>query len=372
MITKKISLIALIIATAITVLCIYIWNATLAFSTEPSTLDWNVSLPNNDTSFGNLFTYTDINDSLPYREYKKKEDSLNTIKKSNEADDEGIRVTGMSTGCIGLYSIPKEYNLKFYLSTLHHDAKLKIYTDSLDKLYNIISQESATINQEKLDGINKIINERNHYLNDSLTAEQVKEKNYYFGLNGYSLKDFNTKFFIKNEKINLAFVKWDSTIKRKYDSTKKGHYEHKQIGVRFAIDRKQLLIPISKSNYDILKAGFYSLLILNIFLSIYFFIGSPIQILINISRGRAFTDKNINLLSGITIVTFIYASINIFAPHIFRLLFWKKIPQDFQLAPFFNNLMENLWPFFICIILFFITKAFKRGYKLQEEQALTI
>ena len=198
-----------------------------------------------------------------------------------------------------------------------------------------------------------------------------EERHYYFGLNKYDL-DYNNKFFMQGETFNLAYVKWDSVIKRTYDSTKTGHYERKQIEVRYSTDDKRILIPISKKKYDFFKSALSIFIFISIFFLIYIFIGLPIQILIDISKGKAFTKANIRRFKLVAYVLFFCTFLKVFSPYILNFFYRKMIPKEFHLEPVSSAIISNIYLFLIALVLFFVGKAFQKGYNLQEEEELTV
>jgi len=75
-----------------------------------------------------------------------------------------------------------------------------------------------------------------------------------------------------------------------------------------------------------------------------------------------------------SIVLFIITLLTIFMPYVFRLFYQKIIPEEFTLTlpSLWQSVFNNLYMLLIAIALFIIGKAFQKGYKLQQEQDLTI
>lgn len=191
---------------------------------------------------------------------------------------------------------------------------------------------------------------------------------WYISLYGYHLKDPSSDFFINNGTYNLAVVKW---LTRTGDH-REGIYERKQIPVRFNKSKDTILIPMSRAQYNVLSpiVSLLPLLLIGIFF--YFLVGLPAVVLINISKGKAFSEKNIAMLNTSTMAMLVYTLVAIFIPYIIRLAFQSRIPGDFTQVSFADAIFDNLGNIIVCIAFFLITKAFKRGYKLQEDQDLTI
>jgi hypothetical protein len=368
---RNISVLALTITLAIILFFYYLQKSMTAFSTGPFPMDWSINLPEDDTSLGGIFFSPEINDSLPHYFYKRTEDSLKKISSQKEIDNKSW-TSGKSFGPIGAY-----FNNKLWGdlsdSIIQKDSLLKLMRDSMNQIgMKFIGQhnddslkkygrESGDINWRYNVRLNKLIHEK----------QETGEKFFYLGLNGYD-KDYQTKFFIQNGIFNLAYVKWDSVRKRSFDSTKTGHYEQKQIRVRYNENDKRILIPVTKNQYKFLNSALDILTLIWGFIFVYFFIGLPVQILINISKGNAFNVKNIIRLKTMAYIMFAYALLSTLAPFTLHLIFRKIIPDDFQQKSFSRILISNLYLFFIAIVIFIIRKAFNRGYKLQQEQDLTV
>lgn len=376
MLKKRISLIALVIVGAFILFGIYVWNNISSSSTSydgfTSVIDGPESDgPESDTAFGGIFSSPHIDDSLPYYKYRQILDSFTQAKQRRESKNKGSGLAGFSSGGIGVYSVQKKssYELPFLPFVTETDPVIRAFIDSLNKMHPNPSEQQLN---DDLSEIDKKMNEGVRNRMDSVNKELGKERLYYFALSGYELKDYNSQFYIKDDTYNLVYVKFDTLIKRKYDSTERGHFESKQIKVRYASNYKAILIPVTKTTHTILNYIIWVFAFITGAIIIYFFMGLPIQILINISKGKAFTEKNIYMLKQISWVALIISILTIISPYIFRLICWKMIPEDFVLQPFINRIIQNLPVLFMVLVTFLIAKAFKKGYKLQQYEDLTI
>ncbi|HEV8272261.1 MAG TPA: DUF2975 domain-containing protein [Chitinophagaceae bacterium] len=366
----RISIIATIIAVLITSYLALIYFG-LSSSTGPFPMGSYISYPENDTSFNNLFSSAYVNDSLPHYEYRRIEDSLKQIRSTEELDNKSGG-SGQRFGSVGFYSITKNRNPLYY-NLNKEDPELKRMSDSLDivgkKFINVTDKDSISKIKEELGNITWRINVRSN----ELTRERQKkeQKLYYLGLEGYQLH-YDSEFFVQNGNYYITVVKWDTVIKRKYDSTKVGHYERKEIAVRYSKDDERILVPISKKKYDFFKTALAAFIFISIFFLIYIFIGLPIQILIDISKGKAFTKENIRRFKLMAYVLFVCTFLKVFSPYILNLFYRKIIPKEFQLEPVISATINNIYLFLIALVLFFVGKAFQKGYNLQQEQDLTI
>ena len=367
---KHFNAIALMIAILTTLYFIYIITTMKGFEGSSSVTSIVTGPINNDSVFGGLLSSPYINDTLPHYKYKQTADSLDRINQAREMDNNSIG-NGQSVGQIGVYAIGKNKDNfidRTYINDM--DSLNKLIADSLKKSINIKKLNSIQI-RERDDEISHRLNELMRIKQQEIEDKEKNDELYYLGLKGYTL-DNDSKFYLKNGAYNLLYVKWDSVVKRKYDSTNVGHYESKPIGVRYASRDKRLLIPISKGTYNILITLLNVVFFFLLFISVYIFIGMPVQILINISKGRAFTEKNIWMFKTMSIVLFIYILISTFGQYLLRLLFYKLIPPDFKLPNMMQSLIDNLYFILVSLTLFFISRAFKKGYQLQKEQDLTV
>ncbi len=343
-------------------------------STGPFPMDWSINIPTDDTSFGGLLYTPIISDSLPHYKYKLIDDS---IKQKKEVRDRVNRCfgPGRSFGSIGVYAITQDVNFRAEMENRSNEPISKAMLDSITKMlstpYLIMDSDSIKKKNEMLEDIMQ----RYRLRQDSLFKADVKQRenkqDYFFALNNYNL-DYESKFYLRNGTSNLLYTKYDSVVKRKYDSTKVGHYESKQIPIRYNTEEKKILIPISKRLYKMLEWVITILIYVIQFLSTYIFLGLPFQILFNISRGRAFQISNIKMFKTMAFVLFAYTVWQMISPYLLHFLFRHKIPSDFTLDDFKYALLSNLNMLLLSVGLFVIAKAFKQGYKLQQEQDLTV
>jgi Protein of unknown function (DUF2975) len=369
---SNISLTAIIIAAAFTIYFFFFNKSILSGSTGPFPMDWSINIPEEDTAFGGLFFDPEINDSLPHYQYKRIEDSIKQIKEGIKLKNKSIG-SGKVFGTIGIMEINKDWSFSGGTDS-QKDIILKSLLDSMNLLGNKmigLERGDSFAKIEKLSG--EVLWRYNVRSNEILQQNKLKqERLYYLGLEGYRIKDYNTQFFLDNGTYNLAYVVWDSVHKRAFDSTKSGHYERKRISIRYSADDKRLMIPLTKKQYRVTSTIFNLCWYALAFLFVYIFIGLPFQIIINISKGQAFTLKNIYRFKLMAIVLLIYGLMAIAMPYLLKLFYNKIIPEDFALKPFTQTFFSYLPLLLSALGLLLISKAFKRGYKLQQENALTI
>lgn len=337
----------------------------------PFPLSWSVSVPADDTSFAGIFFNPSVNDSLPHYQYRKIEDSLKLIKTKKELSNRSL-ATDNRIGFIGAASIDEDHDYdrskmieKNPLSVMMMDSinelnsKLVADADSVDLLKNkklmgeLIWRYKVHINK----------------LHDSLN--KVGNRSYYLSLSNY-VADPETYFFIDKGTYHLAYVVYDSVVKRTYDSVKLGHYERKEINVRFSKEENKVLIPVKKSWFTFLSILVFIFQLGTIAALAMFTVGLPVQILISISKGQAFTPKNLYRLRAIAVFFLVYGVIAVTAPYLVHFIFRQQIPHELNMGAGILAFTNRLIYFFIAAIVFILSVAFKNGYRLQQEQNLII
>jgi Protein of unknown function (DUF2975) len=372
MFRKNISLIAITIAAAFTLYVFFLIKSVFSGSANTPPMFRTISMPEGDTAFGGLFFDPQINDSLPHYQYKHIDDSIKQIKKAIDLNNKSTG-SGRSVGSLGATEITKNWSFDVNNEFLT-DSVLKGLEDSMDLLsmsmVNLKEGDSLKRIEKLMDEIHQRSTARHNEVLQQ--KKQSEEKLYYLALEGYRMEDDNTRFFLDNDTYNLAYVVWDTVVKQTFDSNKQGYYKRKRISVRYAAEDQKVLVPVTKKQYyflfNTLTFGGYFI----IFLLVYFFVGLPFQIIINISKGKAFTLKNIYRFKLMAVVLLIYGLMSIAAPYLFKLIYNNIIPEEFVLKPFTQTFFSYLPFLFSSLGLFLISNAFQRGYNLQQENALTI
>ena len=223
-------------------------------------------------------------------------------------------------------------------------------------------------------GVNKI------YECDSCNSFDIRKfgaeykTKYFIRLNGYTLED-DAIFFIRKDKYYIRYTVLDRIQE---NGNKVGHFETKETQVRYTtgsgaglIPDGALLIPVSKQTYRFLNIVVWVLTA--IFLIFFFFtlFALPAKTLFSIATGAPFTKQNIKrlLITGWTLIC-----IPVLPPLTSLLVKWilgDKIPSEIY-YPFFQSILDNRTFLIAGLIVLLIANAFKRGYKLQQEQELTV
>ena len=370
---STISLIALTIAILITGYFVYLWIGVANISTSISTDGSSIEVPEGDTSFENIFYSYHINDSLPHYEYRSIEDSINRIKQGKDLDNKGVG-SYKYFGSIGL-GVIRESWVRNKQQGLYRDSLIIHSLDSLNKLYSNLPNNNPRDSLQRVkeaQSIESRLRAMTSEVNERVNAQN--EQLYYLTLSGYSI-DPNNEFFVQNGNYYLAVAKWDSTFKRTHGSMQHGHYERKQIPIRYSPESERILIPISQKKYNFLNTLFTIVTWSWLFVMVLIFLGLPVQILIDISKGKAFTKANIKRFKVMSLAASIYIIFKIGIPYILNFIFRKSIPDEFELKVLGDDGSGITVLFFLILAtvsLFLIGKAFQKGYNLQQEQDLTI
>lgn len=370
---RSISILALVIAIAITVyFSVVFWTSTRMDSDFKGSVSQDIFPSYNDTAFGGVFATDEVplNDSLPHYLYRHLADSIKKVSEDRQLENRSTGLTGMAFGSLGLYTMQGPISKKQGPNKMMQGIKL------LDSLDMAASKKIATLtNKDSIQHIKDQLKDTLAALNRRMNQPEIvpqpnaPDNLYYLSLQGYSL-NYETKFFVQNGTYNLAVLKLDSTKGPADNLFRYGHYERKQIPVRYSADNKMVLIPLSQKQYKVLNILVPVLGYGLMFVSLYFFIGLPLQILVSISKGNAFNDKNIRRFNSMALVLLILGLGSALFPYIMRLCF--SVPDDFRLPGFWSAIWDMIGLFIVALAIFIAGKAFQKGNKLQKEQDLTI
>ena len=196
---------------------------------------------------------------------------------------------------------------------------------------------------------------------------------YFIRLNGYTLED-EASFFIQNDKYYIRYPIWDSIYG---NGSATGHDTTKEVSVRYSIPNEEntavgsLLVPISANTYRFMNTLIWILAVACIVLFVYIFLALPVRTLYRIAEGHPFTKRNIRRLYT---VGWALLAIPILPPLVSVIIEWflrNKIPGEIY-YPFFQSILDNRAFLIAGLVVLLIAYAFKKGYKLQQEQDLTI
>ena len=131
-----------------------------------------------------------------------------------------------------------------------------------------------------------------------------------------------------------------------------------------------VLFPMSKQSFQ-----FWRIVLLVVMIPVGLFCLYSLLMLVhvfeNIALGRAFDPRNSRILFRAACVLVVFS---LAVPLGTQLLFWlfgRSIPISIE-YPFWEALFEMKWVIAAAIVLFMLARAFKMGYRLQQEHSLTV
>jgi hypothetical protein len=205
------------------------------------------------------------------------------------------------------------------------------------------------------------------------TESQQGKHKYYFILQGYKVKT-PAYFSIENGENYLEYPV------RSTDPQEPGWvFDYKKINIRYAHDpddesseaRGMILIPISGRTHSFLRVVFGILSVIMVIVLFVVFATMGLRTLYNITTGEVFNRQNIR---GLTIIGWLLLGVALLPPILavlFKWIFSRIIPPPFY-YPFWESIQNNKPALLAGIIILLLAKAFKKGYRLQNEQDLTI
>jgi hypothetical protein len=181
------------------------------------------------------------------------------------------------------------------------------------------------------------------------------QKKYYIGLAGYYIAE-GRYFFVENK---TGYF------------TGKDYENRRSVNYRYIHDAKGIFIPVSQGLYDFLEIIRAALMIVLAIVSLFVFVRMPFDILINIAKGRPFTEQNIRDLYAIGRLLMVIYLLPVLLVFLLHLLFLGRITNDVVFN--WQGIIGNNIKVFLCavVVLAFAT-AFKKGAKLQQEADLTV
>ncbi len=198
----------------------------------------------------------------------------------------------------------------------------------------------------------------------------------YFVLFGWKLKSMppgedSLQFHVEHGQAYLRKLVIDSAHRNKDGSVEQIGHLH-DVEVSFGYNRQHgcITIPIKPGTKNILDKLIIGLSIVGVVYYAIFVLGGFIRFLIDVARGRTFTEKNIRLLKviGISVIalpTLIFL-LNLGMP----LIFGAYFTDDVVLS---EKSWDGIWKWLITGIAFLLLyKAFKNGKKIKDEQDLVI
>jgi hypothetical protein len=198
-------------------------------------------------------------------------------------------------------------------------------------------------------------------LGTSTNTDAEKEENYLY-FSGYKIKNPFTYFFKKDGKMYMT-----------YDSN--GIITTKPSQIKYINDREtdtgEVFMPTTHATIKWLNMFHWPLLFILIIIVFGIFVNTPLRVLYNIAKGKAFNDENIGSLHVMAWLLIVFGVLPGLISLVSYLIIREQIPDQIQYR-FFHSIMHG-WEFIVAgLITLLLAKAFKKGYELQEEQELTV
>jgi hypothetical protein len=278
-----------------------------------------------------------IPDTIPYREYQKRKDSIITIRAVKNGE-------GFLSGS---YS-----NFPGWMSTAGGRA---CDTCSLKWLNRPLGFEDTAHSQYyiKLNGWTL------------LTKTSVFTETNYDAIRFWGNPD-SVEFYVRG---NQPYIR--KVLKKKYRVKDGTDYYLADIPVkfRFSYEDKCLMIPVSETVKRVLDIIF---LCFGIFLMVFILMlfVKFIVFVFDLSKGKAFTDKNLKSLKFISLSLLIYPIFLLFLNLVTRLIFSNYFTPDVVLS---SDTYATPWKIILLGFVFYVLYlAFKTGKALKDEHDLTV
>ncbi len=198
---------------------------------------------------------------------------------------------------------------------------------------------------------------------------------YYLALPGYQRLE-DAEFFRKGNKNYIRENVWDSTWEENGLKNAKGHQETKETPIQF-IQTKQgellgkVLVPVSKGAFSFWSIAFLVIGVLITAAGLVIVLGGAIRLLMEIAKGRAFTECNIQRLYRIAIY-FLSIGMALIILRFLLHLWHKDSMPDSLLFVWVEWLQSGSGSIVAGLIILLFANAFKQGYELAKDRDLTI
>lgn len=368
MLKEKFSRIAVIITVLLVAFFVYIFIS-LRFSnfSSFSKNGYSYSWPINDTTFTNAFYSYDINDSLPYYQYRHTEDSFKRIAHEIDQQNKGHYFKTSSWSFIGFSKIRNPFKLNERVKARELQIKQRIDSIRLvaksiknpDSLEHLADYEKEVFQQWAF--------KKNDEIYDTLSPNDF---DYFITLKGYKIP-YDDKFFVQHGNFYIAHLVQDRT-KKKANGEAGTYFIRKQVKSRYHEAENSISIPVSRQWYSIINSTAFILSILFWIVYAYIIFGLPVSILLSISKGKAFTARNIRDMKIIYRFLLIIGLLKSVYPYLQEWIFSDYIKGNYIATEGTNSFISALPLLLSGVAVFLICKAFQKGYKLQQEEDFTV
>jgi hypothetical protein len=368
MMNMKFNRVALFITSILVAFFIYLLiNLRSSGQSGKSKNGYAYSLPNQDTLFRNAFYSYDINDSLPYYQYKKAEDSVKGIAFEIDQENKGFRVSSSEWSFIGFSKLRNSIKLDERKKT-----KELILKNRIDSIKQVALRVNDPDSIAHLASLEKEVSENGAFSKNDENYETLSpdDFDYFITLKGYKIPA-DDKFFVQNGHYYIAHLVRDS-IKKNDSGEWATYFKRNPVKARYHEIFNTISIPVSRKWYSILNSASFIIVILFWVVFAYIIFGLPASILLSISRGKAFTEQNIRDMKIIYRFLLVYGIFKSIHPYLEEWAFAEYIKGNFIGTTGLNSFYSSL-PFLISgIAVFLVSKAFQKGYKLQQEEDFTV
>ncbi len=367
MLKEKFSRIAVVITVLLIALLTYVFISIRFFSHGTVSTDgYSYSWPVDDTTFRNAFYFYEINDSLPHYQYREKEDSFKRIANEIDQQNKGHYFHSPNISFIGFSKIRNP--LKLNNRVKFRELLVKQRIDSIRQVANSIKDpDSLALLADLEKEVFQNWSFRKHdEIYDTLAPDDF---DYFITLQGYKLPH-DDKFFVQNGNYYIARLVKDSANK-KASGEPRPYFIRKQVKSRYHETENSISIPVSGKWYSILNSTAFILVILFWIIYAYIIFGLPVSILLSISKGKAFTLRNIRDMKIVYRFLLILGLVKSVYPYLEEWIFASYIEGYIPMAGL-NSFISALPLLLSGAGVFLICKAFQKGYKLQQEEDFTV
>jgi len=203
-----------------------------------------------------------------------------------------------------------------------------------------------------------------------------KPKQSYFVLSGWKLGpgplgSDSIKFHVEHGQAYLRKAVIDSTRQNKNGPIERiAHIRDVKVSFGYNRGLSCITIPINSGTKDVLDKVFIVIAILLFLYYMFFVVGGFVKFLIDVARGRTFTEKNIRRLKIIGISLIAFETLMFLSNLCMPLIFHSYFTCDVVLS---EKSWDGSWKWLMAGVTFLLLyKAFRSGKRIQDEQDLVI
>lgn len=145
----------------------------------------------------------------------------------------------------------------------------------------------------------------------------------------------------------------------------------KWLHANYSFENYEMLFPIKWGTYKVLRLVLNIVLIITLILFLVNVFSLPLDILSNISKGKIFTEKNMLNIGFIARTTIIWTTFIMSANIILVAIYYPRVKDCFYFS-WFDMFKSYSIVYVFGLAALLLSRAFKRGYQLQQENELTV